>query len=405
MKIGILTYHCVPNFGAQLQTLSMVGCLKSLGYDPIIINWYPYDLERMYDKRVSPIQVQIHRKFMEDYMPTTRICRTETDLIEIVSEYDIGFIVTGSDALFKYVPKKKRSFFSFKKMAYIKQDVLSCEDFPENPFFCDYYERLIKKIPIVAVSVSSQNCPYELMNNHEKVNIGRALKNFKSITVRDNWTKRMVEYLTSSSDIRITPDPVFAFNNNCYIHIPTKDEILAKYLLPQKYILFSFSFKHISDSYVHSIIKECNSLGYTPVALPMPEGVRDFDLERIISLPLSPIDWYALIKYSSGYIGERMHPIVVCLHNSIPFFSFDEYGVTKRYCGGLLKTHDIESSKTYHIVRKFDFLGNITTVRNKLPEAEVVMRNLLAFDTAKCNRIAQKVSLEFNNIVGEILKN
>lgn len=52
----------------------------------------------------------------------------------------------------------------------------------------------------------------------------------------------------------------------------------------------------------------------------MPEN--DFSLSSTdvtISIPLNPIDWYALIKYSKGYIGERMHPIVVSLHNSVPF--------------------------------------------------------------------------------------
>lgn len=49
MKIGILTYHCVPNFGAQLQALSTVCYLKRAGYEPILLNWYPKDLQVMYE--------------------------------------------------------------------------------------------------------------------------------------------------------------------------------------------------------------------------------------------------------------------------------------------------------------------------------------------------------------------
>ena len=30
MKIGILTYHCHSNFGAQLQAISSVGFFKSV---------------------------------------------------------------------------------------------------------------------------------------------------------------------------------------------------------------------------------------------------------------------------------------------------------------------------------------------------------------------------------------
>ena len=57
--------------------------------------------------------------------------------------------------------------------------------------------------------------------------------------------------------------------------------------------------------------------GLTCVALPMPTGVdfkHTFDYE--IPTPLSPLDWYALIKYASAYIGENMHPVVVALHNA-----------------------------------------------------------------------------------------
>ena len=43
MKIGILTYHSVYNFGANLQVLSTVGYLKNNGFEPIVINWIPED--------------------------------------------------------------------------------------------------------------------------------------------------------------------------------------------------------------------------------------------------------------------------------------------------------------------------------------------------------------------------
>lgn len=53
----------------------------------------------------------------------------------------------------------------------------------------------------------------------------------------------------------------------------------------------------------------------------MPTGIgfkHNFDFS--ITTPLPPLDWYALIKYAKGYIGENMHPIVVALHNAVPCF-------------------------------------------------------------------------------------
>ena len=47
MRIGVLTYHCPPNFGAQLQAVSTVGYLRRVGHDVIVLNWYAKDLEEL----------------------------------------------------------------------------------------------------------------------------------------------------------------------------------------------------------------------------------------------------------------------------------------------------------------------------------------------------------------------
>ena len=39
MRIGLLTYHWVANYGANLQALSTYCYLDNNGYNPIIINW------------------------------------------------------------------------------------------------------------------------------------------------------------------------------------------------------------------------------------------------------------------------------------------------------------------------------------------------------------------------------
>ena len=42
------------------------------------------------------------------------------------------------------------------------------------------------------------------------------------ISVRDEWTKEMVESILPNSQIEVTPDPVFAFNYNAVDLIPSK---------------------------------------------------------------------------------------------------------------------------------------------------------------------------------------
>ena len=58
-KFGILTYHWVSNFGAQLQTLSTYKCIEKSGNMPIIINWIPDDLKKYYDNKLAEISAQI----------------------------------------------------------------------------------------------------------------------------------------------------------------------------------------------------------------------------------------------------------------------------------------------------------------------------------------------------------
>lgn len=215
MEIGILTYHCVPNFGAQLQATSTVGYLRRMGHNPIVLNWYPQDLERMYSKRIPAAQIAAHDFYTKEFLPITEICRNEEQLVKVIEEHNLDGIIVGSDALFKYIPLKNRRYLSKRKLHYIKRNILSVELIDGNPFFGGFAAKLSKRIPVVAYSVSSQNCAYQKMNLEEIKQMNSMMSNFAAITVRDEWTKGMVEYVTSNTDVSVTPDPVFSFNKAC----------------------------------------------------------------------------------------------------------------------------------------------------------------------------------------------
>ena len=82
MRVGILTYHCVPNFGAQLQAMSTVGYLKKMGHTPVLLHWYPKDLEQLYARRVPKIQGMCQMQFAETFYPLSALCRNEKQLIK-----------------------------------------------------------------------------------------------------------------------------------------------------------------------------------------------------------------------------------------------------------------------------------------------------------------------------------
>jgi len=407
MKIGILTYHCVPNFGAQLQTVSTIGYLKKIGHEPTVLHWYPQDLEDMYRKRIPAEQVVEHFEFAEQSMPLSNLCRSESDLISEIERLNLDAVFAGSDALFKYVPKIKRVVFSKRKLRFVKRKLLTVENIDGNAFFGGFLSKTLKKVKAVAFSVSSQNCDYLGMDESERYLMKSSLDNYAKISVRDEWTRQMIKTVTGRDDIDVSPDPVFAFNQNCYLDLPSKDVLLKKFSIPDNYVLISFWTKHLPEAYVNSLANELRAKGLIPVAFPMPEKLKDYGLEHRINLPLSPSDWYTLIKYSKGYIGERMHPIVVSLHNAVPFFCFDEYGTFKKTLWGLRKKYIPSSSKTYHILNKAgldEYMYSYFDENSKMPKPSEVVCKILDFPKQKCFDFAKDYLDSYNRSMSKILK-
>ena len=407
MRIGVLTYHCVPNFGAQLQVVSTVGYLKRLGHEPIVLHWYPYDLEHIYSKGRIPFeQIRAHAEFTRNALPLSNLCRTEEELIKEINHLQLDAILVGSDALFKYQPVKNRRVFSKRQFKWIVFKCVLVESLEGNPFFGNFLSKLDKKIPAAVFSVSSQNCPYTRMLRSEVKFMCRSLSNYNYITVRDEWTRKMVRFVTKIKDIPITPDPVFSFNQNNFIDLPSIESLKQKYRLSDRYALFSFSQNFIQEDYIKTIVEDIEKQGIQPVAFPMPEGCFDFGIKTKIELPLSPIEWYVLIQHAFCYIGERMHPIVVAIHNATPFFSFDEYGTYYNSFFGHKQKYQFESSKTYLILQRALLLDNLYSYHGgkSLPSANVVIDRVLHFDKSKCNKFSDFYQHYYDSSMYEVMR-
>ena len=388
-KIGILTYHCVTNFGAQLQCLSTIGYLKNNGYDPIVLNWWPYDLENFYLNQVPKCQYDEQMSFANQVMPLTKVCRTIEDICTEIENNQIEAVFLGSDALFDYFPIRHRQHFDKKKMRLTQPKKVDCNHDLPNPFWGSFNDVISHKVPYCGFSISSQNSPYHKLSSEERAELKRLLLNFKGLTVRDEWTKNFITSVSGRDDIFVTPDPVFAFNRNTNFHI-SKDELLKKYNLPTDYILISFCQNVLSDDFVNTIIHNVEkATGGSCVSFPMPRRLRQFDTKYSIELPLPPLDWYFLIKYSNGYIGELMHPIIVSLHNSVPFFCFDQYGTEETVIPLLWHRFLPKSSKIFDILRLSGLLNNMCAYANvKKLTPEAVVENFLNFDKDKCASFA-----------------
>lgn len=404
MKIGILTFANVPNFGANLQALSTIRYLQNHGHNPVLIKWEPEDFSARFAGIRIQQQPKEHFHFVEKYLPQTKLCRNDDEICQVIEHEMIDGVIIGSDAVLQCSSFWGRLDFPTKTVVRINK-ATSEREYP-NAFWGTFFNKLKHKIPMAIMSASSQNAKYQLIPRLIKNKMRNDLFHFKYISVRDKWTCEMIADITKEAIVPdITPDPVFAFNYNCTNLIPSKEDIILKYHLPENYILVSMKCRMLDNMMWMSELKaKTKKQNWECVALPMPTGIEfkhNFDFS--ITAPLPPLDWYALIKYAKGYIGENMHPIVVALHNAVPCFCFDTYGMLK-YARCVCVE---ESSKIYDIMSRFSLLDNRINAYSrfwKCPSVDSVIDRLIYFDVLKCKQLSLKYYSKYEQMMNSILE-
>ena len=350
MKIGVITYYKAMNFGATLQAVSTYCYLKNHGHEPIFINYIRKEAQEAIAKGKGDPQWKALLDFVNGIITNqTSICETAQEVLQIVKEKQIQGIIVGSDALLQHHPLLSRLHKGRRKPFYVSH-VASDRMFPNLFWGCGVAD----KIPMALMSVSSQNSAYQYFMPWTKKTMCKSLSKMRYISVRDIWTQNMLKVVLHKIE-PVTPDPVFAFNQNAGAFIPTKASILERFHLPEKYVLLSLFTQVLSKDQITELKEMFEHDGIALAVLPMPTGqAYEYDVRHDIRFPLSPIDWYALIKYSQGYIGSNMHPIVVSLHNAVPCFSLDNWGRVN-FKGEKV---DDGSSKIQHIMEVFGVSRN-----------------------------------------------
>ncbi len=391
MKVGILTYHCVDNFGANLQALSTVSYFKNRGDEVLIIDWFPKKLDAYYARSVCKAQREAHKSFVKEHLPTTRHCETSKDVKAVIDEEKFDLIAIGSDAVFSYIPFLKRIHPSRKTLIGITK-VTPDHKLP-NPFWADFATK-DSKYKIVTVSASAQYLDIDKCLPWNKAQLKKLLKNFDIINVRDRWTKRVLSSFTDK-EITITPDPVFGFNINVKEQI-SKEEISKKYDLNKKYVLLSFCKKLFHDEWYHQLYHQLKEKGFEVINFAMPEGCIDIPCDRKIDVPLPPMDWYAIIKHAQGYIGQRMHPMIVAFNNIVPFFVFDHYAYKKG-------KEQLDSSKIYDLLERAGMLASYWNVQSKEEIApRKIVDAILTYDKEKAETFVKDYQAKYLNMMDKI---
>lgn len=394
MKIGILTHCIANNFGANLQALSTAMYLKNRGYTPFFFYWDAYLKKR--SVKMDARQLEVHRSFLIRHgFEISRPCSTPDDFKKAIVDNDIKDVLVGSDAVLtvgSWIDRIEvgKKGVSFKEIAEDKM-------FP-NPFWIPF-AGLVPQCHFYYLSPSCQSTSYRFLPKGMLAKMRSQMSLFEYFSARDTCTKKMMEYiLGNNATVSITPDPVWGFNHNV-ADIPDKEYVISKYNLNTNYYVASFYEGYeVSSSWLDSIRTLAIKDGCELYALPMPQGHFLSNLPKI-ELPIDPIDWFAIIKYSKGYIGNNMHPIIVSIHNGVPFFSIDQHGKH------IWKFHFEKSSKVYDLLSRFNLMDYRIRQNSwkNVPPTEVYNK-LNNFSVKSAKRIAQSMEHDYLIMMESICK-
>lgn len=407
MKIGVLTFLHVANFGANLQATSTYYYLKNQGHTPVFINYTSYQVEitnkisqlkKKLQNRSISIQTLEHEKFIKEQIKNqTRNVHTCSQVFEVIKEEGIEAVIIGSDAVAQHWP-----LFSTLKLGKHRPfwiEPLQQERRFPNPFWGVGFS---DKIPTAMMSVSSQNSKYPIFTKSVLKRIAKQIDTMTYVSVRDAWTKDMMLAAQPSRSIEVTPDPVFALNYNLGDLIPSENDIRRKFELPEKYVLIGLR----SQVYTYEELDKMNELlmseGKECVAFNI-DGVYAYKhpFKYEIKLPLNPLDWFGLIKYASAYIGSNMHPIVSSLANGVPCFSIDNWGIVDFW--GKKKTS--KSSKVYDVLSQYGLTDYWCSIENGKcnTTVEKIIEKLHNFPTDKVKQISIKRVNVYKNMMERII--
>jgi len=314
VKIGILTFHSGYNFGANLQSLSVQEILRNRGYDPVIINYRnPLSVE-MQRKQTRDVQADMHERFIRKYLNLSPEFSCEKEVRDYCNdEFDAVFV--GSDQVFRVVPKwaPKAILRRMLKGSYSTSWSHTDECLPVHWLPWTKNDRQSPGRASIAACATGTAFLFLGASLRRQANV--SLSNFDFISVRDDWTRLIVGWLSRGHiKAKLCPDPVFGLNS-CFT-IPQEE--VPNIDVSQTILISGLRDKHWLEQFAEVAHEE----GYKVANLPDPDREFLFDeIDYAIKLPLSPIAWYSLLSRAAGYIGSRYHGLVSCVANGTPVVS------------------------------------------------------------------------------------
>lgn len=285
MRVGILTFHNTPNFGATLQCYALAKAVAARGHDVEVINYMPPHTMVQYAKALflgrrrsvsNVARISAFRRFLRDELkmsgpPVFR----RSGLKSLAQRYDLA--LTGSDEVWK-VDHMRRL---------------------DTSFYLDFCDKSTTRTASYAASASTVT---DLRLYAEEVR--PLLERMDAIAVRDPSTAGMVRDLTGREPVEVV-DPTLIWDFAAEDLPPMREKpylALYAWLGPEKFKpVREFADRH----------------GLEIVSIGARNPGADANLVGI-----GPREWLRLMRHASAVVTDFFHGVAFAMIFERPFYAY-----------------------------------------------------------------------------------
>ena len=305
-KVGIMTWYQHHNYGTTLQAVALLYILKKIGYEAKGIDYISkgYNRETKLEKFFSLkniknkakhvyeskkyilyndiLKKENYEKFIKKYIEMESPTQTSSQLFKLNDKYDA--FICGSDQIWTPV-------------AY------------NSKYFLDFVSDSNKKI-----SYAPSFGVNKIKNNFIKEEIGKQLKTFFSISVREKQGAEMIEkYYGLKAEIVLDPTLLLKKNEwkKMSISYPKKEKILLCYILGENEKIW----KEIEK------IAQKNNLNIHII----PVHNKDYYRNYTILKGIGPGEFLSEFENADFVCTDSFHGTIFSIINHIPFITFKRF--------------------------------------------------------------------------------
>ena len=300
MKVGIITIHNSPSYGACLQTFALWKYISGIGVDCEVIDLRrPTHLDYKYSRHFHPMRAQavswkgqmmsymqrminyirknssqsIKYQRFEEFNNQIRFSKRYRGLDELYvnpPQYDV--YITGSDQVWN----------------------------PMQPYCMEpYFLTFVNNPDSVKISYASSIGLADLRPN-EKEKFASWLESYDAIGVREVAAQKLLATFSSKPTTRVL-DPTFLLKRECWESIAVVPELKRPYIL-----LFTLSYHPRLIRLVHEMSKKTNSL----LVIIAPDSNHLEQVDCVVVNDAGPKEFLGYIKDAVMIVTDSFHGTV-----------------------------------------------------------------------------------------------